>query len=299
MATQLFEIEGGFSDGKVSYLSGVGAPGGDGKVQDEANVGSRYIDSTVPISYQKILPGIGTNKWAVEVSANKVVELITQVAHGFLVGQWVYQDVSGFVLADASDVNKSDVIGIVEEVLTVDQFKMVTQGFSDVAFTGITSNALFLSQTVVGGATIQKPESGVQKNLGFIRDNKIFVAIDITIDISDTAAPAVPLVIVTTVTTIQTIDSILVDEDEVVQWLLVATSSLGRFSSIYKAMHDGIGALDASQVSLVSYGVQNVGATIAGLGIGVSLTGSGISQAMQLTVVSTDAVDVRVRIIAA
>ena len=300
MPTLLFEAEGGFTDGVISYLSGAGAPGGDGLTQDEAAVGSRYVDNAVPVTYQKMTAGTGTDKWAVEVSAGeKIVEDVNQTAHGFVVGYWVYLTSTGFAKADASDVDLSDTIGVVESVIDVDNFAIVTSGFSDVTFTGTTGNALFLDQSTVAGATITKPETGVQKNLGFIKDNKIFIGIDITIDISDDEAPGVPLVIVTSVTTIQAIDSLIIDDENAGLWLLEASTSTGRFAGLYSVIHDGFGASDATAVSLVSFGIHSIGTAITGLGIGATLSGSGVTQALDLTVVSTASVDVRVRRIAA
>lgn len=296
MPTLIFEAEGGFTDGVISYLSGIGAPGGDGLTQDDAAKGSRYIDINVPLTYQKITAGTGTDKWAVEVAAGeKVVESIEQTAHGFGVGNWAYLTSTGFAKADASDVDLSDAIGVIESVADVNNFTIVTSGFSDVTFNGTTGNALFLDQSTVAGATITKPETGVQKNLGFIKDNKIFIAIDITIDISDDDAPSVPLVIVTSVTTIQAVDSLVVDDENAALWLLEASSSNGRFTGLYSIIHNGFGASDATATSLLPFGTHSIGAAITGLAIGVALTGSGVTQMLDLTVVSTSSVDVRVR----
>ena len=296
MALVLFEVGGGFRDQNgVSYLSGTGAPGST-TFTEEASIGSKYVDIAVPITYEKIAAGSGTDKWAVQVSdsAPKLLETINQTAHGFSVGEWLYLTSTGYAKADGSDVTKSDAIGVVESVVDVDNFDIVTSGMSDVSFTSTTGNALFLNQSVVGGATTTKPETGVQKNLGFVRDNKIFVAIDITVDISDDSAPSVPLVVVSDVTTIEVVDSISVDESEGVDWRVVASFGSNKEANYVHAIHNGTSSSDANTVQHSVASTVSIG-TITGLALGVSLSGSGLTQELNLTVVSTDSVNVRVR----
>lgn len=73
MGLQLFRVEGGLSDGVISYLSGTGAPGGDASYQDEAGVGSYYSETAMGDTYKKTAAGAGTDKWSnVSVAVNNI-----------------------------------------------------------------------------------------------------------------------------------------------------------------------------------------------------------------------------------
>ena len=64
MSLQLFRVQGGVSDGNISYLSGATAPGGDASYQDNAGVGSYYSHTGTGHTYKKISAGAGADKWA-------------------------------------------------------------------------------------------------------------------------------------------------------------------------------------------------------------------------------------------
>jgi len=301
MALKLFQVEGGFEDGNISYLSGAGAPGGDTSYQDDANVGSVYEDTVSLAKYRKILAGTGADKWAVAVSASdSSSKEINQVAHGLVAGDWIYADsAGGFAKAQADDANTSDAIGIVDSVADVDNFTMVTAGYSTVADASTNGSALFLDQATAGAHTVTKPSVGVQKNLGFASEGLVFVAIDITIEISADDAPGVPLIITTGVTTIQTADSILVDDKFAAAWMLTVDDDANakRYTAMIMAGHNGTTLADATQADFQS-GFEldfpeNDGPL--GLAIGVGLSGSGAAQQMDLQVAATNSVTVRAR----
>jgi len=71
----LFEVEGGFSDGVVHYLNSVGAPGGDASFQDAAPVGSYCSDSTNGDTYKKITAGAGAGNWLLQATVNDLAGL--------------------------------------------------------------------------------------------------------------------------------------------------------------------------------------------------------------------------------
>lgn len=73
MSLQLFRVEGGISDGNISYLSGTGAPGGDSSYQDAAGIGSYYSDTGMGDTYKKTAAGAGADKWSnVSVAINNI-----------------------------------------------------------------------------------------------------------------------------------------------------------------------------------------------------------------------------------
>lgn len=73
MGLQLFRVDGGISDGNVSYLSGAGAPGADSSFEDAASVGSYYSDTSSGDTYKKTAAGSGTDKWTnVSVAINNI-----------------------------------------------------------------------------------------------------------------------------------------------------------------------------------------------------------------------------------
>ena len=100
----------------------------------------------------------------------------------------------------------------------------------------------------------------------------------------------------TNVTTLTTIDSVSVDEVRAARWLLhveeVADPTKVRVVEI-NATHDGHSGADAADTDYTVYAKLKMGAAITGLDWDVTLSGSGAGQLMELTVVSTSAVNVR------
>jgi len=302
MARQLFQVEGGYSDGNISYLSGAGAPGGDASFQDAAPVGSIYEDTTSLAKYRKITAGTGTAMWKLAVSASDSTSReVNQVAHGLAVGNWVIVDsANGYIKAQANDPFTSDVVGIVTVVSDVDNFTLVTAGYTEITSVETNGSAIFLDQAVAGAHTITKPGVGVQKNLGLIVEGLVFVAINITIEISPDDAPGVPWVIVDGITTLTSADSVLVDDKGGCAWAVQVDDNTNkiRYACVINAAHDGNSIDDATEASHSEYGIITLpssAADPAGLAIGVGLVGAGATQEMQLQIASTNAVSIRAR----
>lgn len=298
MAQQLHSMPGGFTDENISYLSGSGAPGGDGSFQDAAPIGSKYTDISVTpaANYEKTAAGAGAGNWTLVVSKSEsTTQEVTQASHGFVAGDWLYRNSGGsYAKAQADDPNTSDVIGMVTAVEDVNTFTICTHGFSGVNGTEADGSALFLSNTTAGADTDTKPTTGVQKNLGFIVGTEIFVGIGISIELSTDEAPGVPLIVTSAVTTIQNVASVKTQEDEAAMWVVCATSADGRYVSQIMATHDGFGA-DATDAECNEFGILEAGNEVTGLAYGVAVNGTGAAQTMDLTVVSTTSVDVSVR----
>lgn len=287
-STQLFQVEGGYSDGNIHYLSDSGTPGGT-TFTDNAPVGSMYTNTSTGVRHRKVESGSGSDKWRIEVKNEKVINEITQTGHGLSVGDLVYFDGS-YKAAQADSTDTADVIGIVNEVRDTDTFDIVTSGYSDVSTSESDGAALFLSQDTAGAITTTKPETGIQKNIGVAIGGIVFIAIDITVDVSEADAPNVPLIVTETVTSQVVADDVPTSDVNGVVWMVTAasTSDSGKLVELISATHDGSNA-NHSQFSLV-----DAGDSINGLSYGVGIN----SGNMELTVVSTEEVNVAVRRIA-
>ena len=75
MALKPFQSKGGFSDGNITYLSGVGVPGGDAGAQDAAPVGSFYSNSTDGATYKKEVAGAGVGNWVKQANVTDLAGL--------------------------------------------------------------------------------------------------------------------------------------------------------------------------------------------------------------------------------
>lgn len=90
-------------------------------------------------------------------SGNALTEQITQVAHGFSVGNVVKYVGGAYALAQADNVSDAEVLGIVSLVTDADIFTITMYGFIDV-LSGLTaSTEYFLSPTVAGMLTSTEP----------------------------------------------------------------------------------------------------------------------------------------------
>lgn len=99
------------------------------------------------------------------------------------------------------------------------------------------------------------------------------------------------------VTTITTVDSVLVDNIRSVKWLVSCTkvaNEADTFCTEMRAIHNGTSSADATATDSSEVGICRTGAAIAGLVVDVALSGVGAAQTLGLTVVSTDAVNVKV-----
>jgi hypothetical protein len=82
---------------------------------------------------------------------------VEQTAHGLDVGDWVRHDGSDYVIALADSEGNSRTLGVVVDVIDVDNFILQAGGYVE-TLTGLTSGAqYFLSSTVAGTITTTEP----------------------------------------------------------------------------------------------------------------------------------------------
>ena len=103
------------------------------------------------------------------------VKQITQVAHGFAVGDWLWFNGTAYALGQANNANSSGIIGMVSAVATVDVFVLTLEGYVDssVGLTGLVpGNVYFLSDTTPGQMMLNRPslQNEVAKPL-FVADS--------------------------------------------------------------------------------------------------------------------------------
>lgn len=90
------------------------------------------------------------------------LQLITQSAHGFTVGQVLGLSGSTFVTAKADTVANAEVVGIVFNVVSTNVFQLVTDG-RITGLTGLTAGTVyFLSPTTAGAITATAPTTNGQ-----------------------------------------------------------------------------------------------------------------------------------------
>lgn len=92
-------------------------------------------------------------------AADAVTSTISQVAHGFSVGQVVRLDGASYVLAQASSAANAETVGVVVTVTDVDNFIITTFG-KITGLSGLTAGEVyFLSATVAGDVTLTAPST--------------------------------------------------------------------------------------------------------------------------------------------
>lgn len=75
---------------------------------------------------------------------------LTQAAHGFVVGDWLYHNGVSYVKARADVETTADAVGVVSQVLTANTFVLTTGGLVT-GLSGLTAgSAMFLSPTTAG-----------------------------------------------------------------------------------------------------------------------------------------------------
>ena len=94
------------------------------------------------------------------------------------------------------------------------------------------------------------------------------------------------------VTTVTTVDSVLVDDVKLVRWMVHVQQGAKVKTFEIDAAHDGTSSSDAGDADYTKYAKLRLGGVIAGLDIDVGLSGTGVTQAMILTVAATAAVEV-------
>ena len=99
------------------------------------------------------------------------VKQITQTAHGFAVGDWLWFNGTAYALGQANNASSSVIIGMVSAVATVDVFVLTLEGYVDssVGLTGLSPGALYyLSNGTPGGMS---PVSGTSVMPLFVADS--------------------------------------------------------------------------------------------------------------------------------
>lgn len=93
----------------------------------------------------------------------------------------------------------------------------------------------------------------------------------------------------------QIIDYVLVDERNVVKWIVEVSLSANkarRYLAEITALHNGTASADATDSSFTEFSILGLGADIPGLTIATNLAGSGTSQALNLEVSASANIDV-------
>lgn len=95
-------------------------------------------------------------------SGTSISKSISQTAHGFSVGNWVYYNGTSYALAQASTVTLAEVIGVVTQVIDTNNFVLTVNG-SATGLSGLTAGTIyFLSPTSAGAITATEPSTAGQ-----------------------------------------------------------------------------------------------------------------------------------------
>lgn len=83
-------------------------------------------------------------------------KLITQLAHGFAVGNWVYLNGSNYTLTDADVLASTDSVGVVTEVENANTFTLTSDGYAT-GLTGLVAGTRYYLSTTAGAITATAP----------------------------------------------------------------------------------------------------------------------------------------------
>lgn len=93
----------------------------------------------------------------------KLTKVVSQVAHGFSVGNFVYLNGADFAKAQADTAAKAEVVGYVATVNSSSTFTLQFSGRFNTGLTGLTAGAVyFLSASTAGAATTTEPSTAGQ-----------------------------------------------------------------------------------------------------------------------------------------
>lgn len=93
----------------------------------------------------------------------KLTKVVSQVAHGFSVGDFVYLNGADFAKAQADTAAKAEVVGYVATVNSSSTFTLQFSGRFNTGLTGLTAGAVyFLSASTAGAATTTEPSTAGQ-----------------------------------------------------------------------------------------------------------------------------------------
>jgi hypothetical protein len=101
-----------------------------------------------------LLPSVGVSSYFPSSTSNgsATSRTITQTAHGFTVGKWLYGTGSAYALATASN----DTIGVVTSVVDANNFILTTSGYAT-GLTGLVQGSTYYMDTVAGNITATIP----------------------------------------------------------------------------------------------------------------------------------------------
>ena len=113
---------------------------------------------------------------------------IEQITHGFQVGEALYYDVKDKTFAKALAINsiESEVCGVVSEVIGVNTFRILTEGYLKTdKYSFVLDTPLYLSESTPGKLTSIAPK-GIVKQVATQTSNGIIIDIQRGYKISDT-----------------------------------------------------------------------------------------------------------------
>ena len=93
---------------------------------------------------------------------------ITQAAHGFTVGQWLYLNGTTYTLTDADAALSADSVGVVSSVTDVNNFTLISGGYVT-GLSGLTAGSRYYLSQTAGAITTTTPSTGNVKAV-FIAD---------------------------------------------------------------------------------------------------------------------------------
>jgi hypothetical protein len=94
-------------------------------------------------------------------SGDATIKAITQTAHGFTVGQWVYLNGTVYTLTDSDLAASSDSVGVVTTVTDANTFSITTEGYA-IGLSGLTAGTRYYLSGTTGAITATAPTSNIK-----------------------------------------------------------------------------------------------------------------------------------------
>lgn len=124
------------------------------------NITLQYNDLTGKITITSTATSTGGT------GIQKLTTTVTQTSHGFSVGTILRRATSSYAKAQANNEVSALTLGIVTSVIDSNNFEMATLSGSFITLSGLSSSSIYyLSQTVAGTYTNEKPTTGVVRIL--------------------------------------------------------------------------------------------------------------------------------------